>query len=98
MPNTTINIEIFSAPGCNKCGKAFQLAEAVLKKQGDESISLRLVNVVDELDYAVELGIRATPGIAINGVLVFTTTPSAKALCEAVLSQQSSKRSSINQE
>jgi protein-disulfide isomerase len=37
---------------------------------------LRKINVVDELDYAVKLGVRATPSIAINGALVFTAMPS----------------------
>jgi len=91
MSDNIINIEIFSAPGCNKCGKAFQLAEKILKELNDESISLRLVNIVDELDYAVDLGIRATPGIAINGVLVFTAMPDAEALRKAIRSQQTFK-------
>jgi len=90
MSNHTINIEIFSAPGCNKCGKAFQLVKTILNElgSGNELISLRQVNVVDELDYAVELGIRATPGIVINGVLVFTSMPGAEALRKAILSQR----------
>jgi len=88
MPDNIVNIEIFSAPGCTRCGKAFQLAEAILKELDNKSISLRQVNILDELDYAVDLGIRATPGIVINGVLVFTATPGAKALRKAILSQQ----------
>ena len=89
MTNARIKIEVFSAPGCNKCGKTFQLVEKVLNKF-DESVSAsidyRLVNIVDELDYAVALGIVATPGIAINGQLVFTGMPSETALREAVRS------------
>ncbi len=87
-PDNTINIEIFSAPGCSKCGKAFQLVEAVLKEPGNESVNLRRVNIVDELDYAVNLGIRATPGIVINGVLVFTAMPDTKTLRKAIQSRQ----------
>lgn len=86
VPNDRLNIEIFSAPGCSKCGKAFQLTEAVLKELDNQSINLRLVNIIDELDYAVDLGIRATPGIAFNGVLVFTAIPSAEGLREAIAS------------
>jgi len=88
MPDNTINIEIFSAPGCNKCGKAFQLVETVLKEPGHESVNLRLVNIVDELDYAVDLGIRATPGIVINGILVFTAMPDAETLRKAIQSRR----------
>jgi glutaredoxin len=85
--NDRLTIEVFSAPGCNKCGKTFQLLERVLNKF-DASISAaidyRLVNIVDELDYAVKLGVVATPGIAINGQLVFTGMPGEKALREAI--------------
>ncbi len=91
MPDNT-TIEIFSAPGCSKCDKTFQLVEVALKKLGSKSINLRRVNVVAELDYAVGLGIRATPSIVINGVLVFTAMPSTKALHKAIFSQQTSYR------
>ncbi|NOX77090.1 MAG: glutaredoxin [Gammaproteobacteria bacterium] len=84
MSDSTLDIEIFSAPSCNQCNKAFQLTEMVLKERGDISANLRVVNVVDELDYAVKLGVRATPGIAINGVLVFTALPSKATLHEAI--------------
>ncbi|MCF6256127.1 MAG: thioredoxin family protein [Gammaproteobacteria bacterium] len=88
--NDRLKIEVFSAPGCNKCGKTFQLLERVLKKF-DASVSAmidyRLVNIVDELDYAVALGIVATPGIAINGQLVFTGMPGETALRDAIQSR-----------
>lgn len=58
-----------------------------MKELGNESINLRLVNIVDELDYAVKLGVLATLGIAINSVLVFTAMPSKNALCKAIQSQ-----------
>lgn len=91
MSDNKLNIEIFSAPGCNKCSKAFQLAETVLADLESSTIELRLVNIVEELDYAVELGIRATPGIVINGVLVFTATPTKEALHESIVSRLSTK-------
>lgn len=85
-----LKIEVFSAPGCNKCGKTFQLVEKVLMKF-DESVSAsieyRLVNIVDELDYAVAIGLVATPGIAINGQLVFTGMPGETAIREAIQSR-----------
>jgi len=97
--NERLTIEVFSAPGCNKCGKTFQLLEQVLKKF-DESISAlidyRLVNIVDELDYAVELGVVATPGIAINGMLVFTGMPREAALRDAIQSHFGQAQQSSN--
>ncbi|KRT56653.1 Thioredoxin domain, partial [endosymbiont of Ridgeia piscesae] len=38
------------------------------------------VNVLEELDYAVQIGVLATPAIAIDGELVFTALPSEKRL------------------
>ena len=89
--DTRLKIEVFSAPSCSKCGKTFQLVEQVLKKfdaSVSASIDYRLVNIVDELDYTVALGIVATPSIAINGQLIFTGMPSETALREAIQSRQ----------
>ena len=82
----TLRIEIFSAPGCNKCAHARQLVETVIRSIDKGPVDLRIINVVDELDYAVELGVRATPSIAINGVLVFTCLPSEQRLREQLVS------------
>ncbi|OGI41886.1 MAG: thioredoxin [Candidatus Muproteobacteria bacterium RBG_16_64_11] len=75
-----IKVEVFSSPGCGKCGHA----KAVLRKIADEigggRIEWREVNVLDELDYAVRLGVLTTPAIAVNGKLVFTALPSAAKL------------------
>ena len=75
-----IKVEVFSSPGCGKCGHA----KAVLRKIADEigggRIEWREVNVLDELDYAVRLGVLSTPAIAVNGKLVFTALPSAAKL------------------
>jgi thioredoxin 1 len=40
------------------------------------------VNVLDELDYAVELGVLTPPSMAIDGELVFAKLPSAAQLRE----------------
>ncbi|RKZ90518.1 MAG: glutaredoxin [Gammaproteobacteria bacterium] len=80
-------VEIFSAPGCKQCDKAFQLMEKIVNDKYFISITLRKVNIVDELDYAIELGLLATPGIAINGQLIFTSIPSEKILRATLVSQ-----------
>jgi len=79
-----ISIEIFSAPNCNRCGKGkILVAELVAELAAD--ISWRVVDVVEELDYAVDLGVLATPAIAIDGKLVFASLPSKKKLREVLL-------------
>ena len=76
MPKHEISIEIFCAPNCNRCGKAVELVKQIAEDMDNTNIQWQKLNVVDNIDYAVALGVRATPAIAINGKLAFTTTPS----------------------
>lgn len=69
-----INVEIFTAPNCNRCGRAVTLVQSVAEELGD-GIQWRRVDVIAELDYAVATGVLATPAIAIDGNLVFTSLP-----------------------
>lgn len=75
-----INIEVFSSPGCFKCAEAKKLLEKTVAQAGRNDLVWRDINILDELDYAVELGVMNAPAIAINGTLVFTSLPSAAAL------------------
>ena len=54
---------------------------------GGGRIEWREVSVLDDMDYAVKLGVLSTPAIAVNGKLLFTALPSEKKLCK-VLEQQ----------
>ncbi len=82
-----VTIEVFSAPGCNSCGKAKAVIRKLVEQMGDNRLQWREVDVVAELDYAVELGILSTPAIAINGELVFTGLPSERKLHAELLKQ-----------
>jgi len=75
MPNT---VEVFTAPGCAKCGRAKDILRDMVATLPD--IEWREVNILDEMEYAVELGVLSTPAIAIDGELVFTGLPSQKKL------------------
>lgn len=79
-----IQVEVFSSPGCNRCGQVFDLLDAISGELGAGRIAWRKVNVLDELDYAVELGVLSMPAIAIDGELVFKSHPSAGRLREAL--------------
>jgi len=79
-----IQVEVFSSPGCNSCGQVFDLLRSIIRDLGAERIDWREVNVLDELDYAVELGVLSMPSIAIDGELVFRSHPSAGKLREAL--------------
>jgi len=77
-------IEVFTAPGCGKCGKAKDELANIVSQLGSERFEWREVNILQEMDYAIELGVLATPAIAINGELIFTSLPSQKQLLQAL--------------
>ncbi len=75
-----IIIEIFYAPGCNRCAHARQALKEIIEAMNTDQIQWRAINVLDEIDYAVELGVLSTPAIAIDGVLVFNALPNSQKL------------------
>lgn len=75
-----LKIEVFSSPGCSKCRHAKDVLKNLADELGGEKIQWREVNILDEMDYAVELGVLSTPSIAINNELVFASLPSVKKL------------------
>lgn len=79
-----IKVEVFASPGCSRCASARDALKQIATEIGGDRIEWREVNVLDEFDYAVRLGVLSTPAIAVNGRLVFTTLPSAKKLRAAL--------------
>jgi len=80
----SIKVEVFSSPGCGKCGHAKDVLRKLVNELGENAIAWRDVNILDELDYAVELGVLSTPAIAIDGELVFSTLPAPAKLRAAL--------------
>lgn len=75
-----IQVEVFTSPGCGKCGRAKAVLRELVQELGADRIRWREVDVLQELDHAVELGVLAAPAIAIDGELVFTSLPTARRL------------------
>lgn len=75
-----VKVEVFSSPGCGKCAQAKAVLKVVAEELGQDKITWREVNILDEMDYAVELGVISSPAIAIDGKLVFSSLPSAEKL------------------
>ncbi len=73
----SIKVEVFSSPGCSKCAHARAVLQRLIGEIGANAIQWREVNILEELDHAVGLGVLSTPAVAIDGELVFTTLPSA---------------------
>jgi hypothetical protein len=77
---TAIRIELISASVCNRCGDARKRLQSLMEELDDDRIQYREIDVLEQLDYAVSLGVLSTPAIAINGELVFCSMPSLKRL------------------
>ncbi|MFV1996438.1 MAG: thioredoxin family protein [Acidiferrobacterales bacterium] len=75
-----LSIEVFASPGCAKCGRAKDELRKLSREIGEDAIRWREVNILDEIDYAVSLGVMSAPAIAIDGELVFTGLPSQRKL------------------
>lgn len=87
----SIHVEVFSSPGCGKCGHAREVLKKLAEELGGGRIHWHEVNVLEEMDHAVKLGVLSTPAIAVNGKLLFTSLPSVKKLrqvLEAALQEE----------
>lgn len=78
-----MKVELFYTAGCNKCTSAREQLKAVAQ-QVVPGLVWREVNVVDELDYAVELGVLTLPAVAIDRKLVFASLPTPAQLTKAL--------------
>ncbi len=83
----SIKVEVFSSPGCGKCGHAKDVLRKLAEELGSNLIHWHEVNILEELDHAVELGVLSTPSIAIDNELVFSSLPSAKKLRAELLTR-----------
>jgi len=80
-------VNVLTATGCDRCQKARTLAKEAITELGDSRVHYREINVVDEIDYAVHLGVMSTPAIALNGELVFPAPHSKARLRQAILTK-----------
>lgn len=75
-----IKIEVFSSPGCSKCHRAKEILRKMAAEMEGNFIAWREVNILEELDYSVKMGVMSTPAIAIDSKLIFVGLPSPKKL------------------
>ena len=83
LADDCMKLELFYSPGCVRCAEARDgLKTAAFEIVAD--LDWRELNVLDELDYAVQLGVLTLPAVAIDGELVFTSLPTRRQLCAAL--------------
>ena len=85
-----MKIELFYTPGCTQCAAARDGLKAAARLALAD-VDWRELNVMDELDYAVDLGILSLPAIAIDGELVFAALPTPRQL-RAALRQRAARK------
>ncbi|HBP0276306.1 thioredoxin family protein [Pseudomonas aeruginosa] len=73
-----MRIELFYTPGCTKCAGATAVLKAAV--QALSGVEWCEVDVLDDLDRAVDLGVLTLPALAVDGELVFTALPTAEQL------------------
>lgn len=78
-----MKIELFYAPGCDKCAASRESLKAAAER-AMRNLEWRELDVLENMDYAVDLGVLALPAMAIDGVLAFPALPSVKQLVDAL--------------
>ena len=79
-----LTVEVFLVPGCSQCAESRDTLRQVVEAFGDDTAVWREINVLEALDYAVEVGVLSPPSIAIDGELVFPKLPTPEKLRDAV--------------
>ena len=74
-----MKVELFYTPGCEKCADNKDKLRTVATELVPDLV-WRELNVLDELDYAVEVGVIALPSIAIDGEVLFSSLPTCRQL------------------
>ncbi len=77
-PASMIKVEVFTTSGCDKCARARETLKSVAESFGWDKVTWREIDVLEEMDYAVALGVTSPPAIAIDEELVFPVLPSAQ--------------------
>ena len=78
-----MKVELFYSPGCQKCAAAREGLRAAAE-QVIPDLVWRDLNVLEELDYAVELGVLTLPAMAIDRKLVFSSLPTPAQLVKVL--------------
>lgn len=80
MATQIIKIELMTSTVCPACFTIKERLRTVIEGLDQTRINFREIDVLENLDYAVELGVLSMPAIVINGKLAFSSVPSLKKL------------------
>lgn len=77
-------VEVLTAAGCQHCRSTQALVQDAIAEINDNRLHYREINILDDIDYAVQLGLISAPGIAVNSELVFPARPSKAKLLRLI--------------
>lgn len=69
-----MKVELFRAPGCRSCAQARDALKSVAE-QAIPGLVWCDIDVLQRIDYAVELGVLGVPALAVDGELAFSSLP-----------------------
>lgn len=75
-----IKIEVFILPGCERCISGLDALKEMAESFGSHAFAWEERNLLENIDYAVQLGILSAPAIAVDGKLTFASLPSPRQL------------------
>lgn len=78
-----MRVEVLHAAGCSKCLRELGGLRTAAS-EADPTVDWKELDIVQVIDYAVELGVLKAPAVAIDGELVFTSLPTPDALAAAM--------------
>lgn len=79
-----MRLELFTANVCAHCVRAKSVLTGLVEELDDDQIELIFIDVVENIDHAVEMGVLVTPALAVNGKLVFAPLPERKTVLQAI--------------
>lgn len=75
-----MKIEVFYADGCGNCTSSRRDLKKAVLTAFPTGAAWSEIDIVKNIDYAIELGVLTVPAVAIDGALVFTKLPTAQQL------------------
>jgi thioredoxin 1 len=76
----TITVDVLFTPGCRKCAATIEKLRPVIEDLEVKGVEWRDVDILENFDYVIELGIIGPSALAIEGELVFPSLPKPNVL------------------
>lgn len=79
-----MKVELFYSPGCSQCAAARESLKATAERTVT-GVEWHELNVLEDLDHAVELGVLTLPAVVVDGELLFSSLPTPHQLRDALI-------------